>query len=444
MEYYPLPKEDTIPPEDHALPSEYSLNFKYEFAQESAPEKPKETVSDHSRIRKTMLMPLVATITTAAVVFASFSYDPLGIDVLANGSAGSYVPVSIDYPEDPVGTEIYVHVTYVPTAETYTPETTGDAALNEAVAWVTGKGGDPSTMLLIDSVFTANPEYSDDAIVVGDPDDPDNLYIAQGTVTYTYRRDVYYEAYAANAVSDADDEFPQLRNMRPDFAGRYSWGGYGSELYVRFIEGDSETYLVAGDAWKAIDDATEATIPNAVYDQDTNTLTLTNFTGEVLDVNLMGNSFTIQLVGDNYLDCISIWGAYYGGSVTFTGTGSLTLNRNGAYSVGLDLRAEWSQTCLMVDKGVTLDIYGEKAILITSTTMEKAIYYLYPNRLIGGTRAAGQFTEYYAPVYDSNGYYIGREPTTLEEISQQDGQNYYDYTVVDENGEPSTHVRFAP
>lgn len=70
------------------------------------------------------------------------------------------------------------------------------------------------------------------------------------------------------------------------------------------------------------------TMPDAWYDISTNTLTLDNFTGEVLEVNLMGNGFTINLIGENHLDELIMWGAGYGGSVTFTGTGSLTLNED--------------------------------------------------------------------------------------------------------------------
>ena len=98
----------------------------------------------------------------------------------------------------------------------------------------------------------------------------------------------------------------------------------------------------------------------------------------------------------------------------------------------------------MIDKDVTLDVYGDSAIVIGATTMEKAIYYLSPLQLTGGTRAAGEFVEYSSSKYDENGNYIGEESATLDEISEKNGVRYYDFSVVDEDGNPSSHVRFAP
>lgn len=59
------------------------------------------------------------------------------------------------------------------------------------------------------------------------------------------------------------------------------------------------------------------------YDKKTNTLTMTNFKGDYIIANEMGDDFAIKLVGDNYLNGITVYGYAYGGSVTFTGTGKL-------------------------------------------------------------------------------------------------------------------------
>lgn len=255
----------------------------------------------------------------------------------------------------------------------------------------------------------------------------------------------------------ADDAFPILSNLEPDFAGNYAWSGAGSEEYIRVLyPGESApTYLEMGSVWASFgtNDSNGqfipnrvSTVPNARYDAAANTLTLENFTASVLDVNLMGNGFTIRLVGENHLDQLIVWGASYGGSVTLTGSGSLTVNENGSASggVGIQINGEWSQSCLMIDKDVTLDVYGERAIVIGATTMNKAIYYLKPLQMTGGIRTSGEFFEYSSSQYDANGNYIGESPITLAEISEQNGIQYYDYSIVGEDGMPSGHVHFAP
>ena len=396
----------------------------------------------HRRIKRMMLLPLVSAVAVISLVFSSFDYDPLGKDSHSAGqdNNASYTqPPAVD-AQDSI-TTVAVHITYVPTGEAFSPDSTGDEALADARAWVVSRGGDPDTMRLIrsDTTYTGVQAGEDAAAV------------------RTYRRDVYYEAYAAEKGDTADDAFPLLSNLEPDFAGNYAWSGEGSEEYIRFLDpGESVwTYLEMGSALAAYgsyDGSGEfvpnqvSTVPNARYDQASNTLTLENFTASVLDVNLMGNGFTIRLVGENHLDQLVVWGAYYGGSVTLTGSGSLTVNESGGApgGIGVKLNAEGSQSCLMIDKGVTLDVYGDSAIVISATTMDKAIYYLKPLRMTGGTRASGEFVEYTAPQYDENGNYIGEGSTTLAEISEKSGVQYYDYSVAGEDGKPSTHVYISP
>ena len=217
-------------------------------------------------------------------------------------------------------------------------------------------------------------------------------------------------------TAEDDTAFPALDNLDPDFAGNYAWSGAGpanSEEYVRFYSsGDTAyTYLVIGGAWAGMGD-TLATDPNAVYDKDTNTLTLTDFHASVLDMNLMGNGFTIKLEGDSSLDQLVLWGAMYGGSVTFTGDGTLTLNKAGYAPYGLLINGEASRSCVIVKKGVKLDIYGaDAAIWVGDTTIDPAIYVSDYLTLTGGV--------------------IG---STLNE------NGYYDCTVLGEDGDPATRV----
>ena len=220
-------------------------------------------------------------------------------------------------------------------------------------------------------------------------------------------------------VSPTDDDvFPTLGNLDPDFAGAYAWSGDGSEEYIRFArDGDTAySYLVKGGAWNVYDSAGQIVDDSsAVYDKITNTLTLKNFTAAALDVNLMGNGFTIELVGDNKISGIQIWGAMYGGSLTFTGDGSLTVTG------GLLLNCEASESCLIVKNGVTLDISGDSfAVMVSDSAMDDSAIYVSKYLEVSGGENK---------LYTTNEY---------------SGITYYSYSFLDESGEPSTHVIIKP
>ena len=124
-------------------------------------------------------------------------------------------------------------------------------------------------------------------------------------------------------------------------------------------------------------------IPGASYDEATNTLTLNNYTGEFLNVNLMGNGFKLKLVGDNELTGIVVWGFMYGGSLTITGDGKLTLNGSGG-TPAIRLECENSPSCLMIDSNVTIEIKGGSGnVAVIDSTLDKGIYYLKPLEVIG-------------------------------------------------------------
>lgn len=219
----------------------------------------------------------------------------------------------------------------------------------------------------------------------------------------------------------ADDAFPVLTNLQPNGAV----AGYGvlNEEYIRMQTDSEDLFVVSGSAWGYADASGNwhpvpiSDIEGVRYDAVTNTLTLDHYSGSVLNVNLMGNGFTIDLVGDNYLDQLLVWGFYYGGSVKITGNGSLTVNRDMRFPTGIDLMAEYSESCLMLDSHVRVEAYGtEMAIVVRATSMEKAVYYLKPLTLSGGVRMKDHDTAEY---------------------------DFHDYTIVtDENGTPSKHVVF--
>ncbi len=158
------------------------------------------------------------------------------------------------------------------------------------------------------------------------------------------------------------------------------------------------------------------------YDPSTNTLTLDNYHGGGLSVNLMGNGFTVELIGENELtEYFMIWGFYTGGSVHFTGNGSLTVNSGVSADIGLQLAGEFSTSCIMIDSSVTLDVYGKsRAVEIQDTDAEKAIYLLSGDPLDNV-----------------------RQLTVKEKFSDNDLQEpkpYYIWRLVDNDGKAIKHL----
>lgn len=385
-----------------------------------------------SRLRRTLVLQAAAVLSAVVMVESAFGHDPLGRDFLQEGAMpdGPDTPpieqAEGPGPEDPRSvTRLLVHVQYVPTGEEFTEEESPEIAMADAREWVVRRGGDPDTMLLLRSEITyLGMEQSDDLILVGDTDDMANIYIPQGSITYVYREERWYEAYAPEeeeGPEHADPAFPRLTNLSPN--GVISVPQYGMEnvvlneefIFLENTSGGGSYCLAAGSAYTNTVD----TVPGASYDAASNTLTLRGYTGGgLLNVNLMGNGFTVRLEGENRLDGVLVWGFFYGGSLTFTGDGSLTVTGSGR-EAGILLQAENSQTCLMVDGGVTLDISGETmAVLVQGSSMDQGVYYLRPVRLGGGVRAAG--------------------------AEDPDNPGFRDFTILDDSGAPAKHVVFAP
>ena len=114
------------------------------------------------------------------------------------------------------------------------------------------------------------------------------------------------------------------------------------------------------------------------YDKKTNTLTIKNVKQPkwVLNVNEMGSDFKIKVVGTNELYGVTAWGFGYAGSVEFTGTGKLTLNKAKTRSEAITIMAEETKSVLKVGKKVTLNAYAGKksknSVSIEESTVKKA------------------------------------------------------------------------
>lgn len=480
----PAPETVLMPPENAPAPPEFEGPIR---AQESTEDREKRGSRLRRQLLRTVFTPVAAVVATLAVVYASFGFDPLGNDFLMEGSPKSEVenvkkageekkskpptptptpavtptPMpqflpgvegSISYAVPLVWTQYHVEGENGESYESPLEEN----SINDVYNWLDTWGGSHSlTETNRERVFLGYM-FSDDAIPIGDMDDLANLYLAQGTMYAVYREDVYVNAsYGTPSPTPAgiegDDNWPVMTNLAPDLVGAYSGSGQ-SEQFIRFrVSGENDyRYLVIGDAWIGMGGSLSE-MDGASYDASTNTLTLTDCTADILDVNLMGNGFTIELVGDNSIDHLIVWGYYYGGSVTFTGTGTLTINRDRTNSAGLTMNAEWSPTAVFVDSGVDITIYGaDAAILICSTTMDKAVYFRKKSRMTGGTGKSGQFSTYSRPLTDEDGYVLFDEngnpmyeEITLDQIYEMYGERYYDYTICDEDGNPAKEVHFT-
>ncbi|MDO4846510.1 MAG: S-layer homology domain-containing protein [Clostridiaceae bacterium] len=107
------------------------------------------------------------------------------------------------------------------------------------------------------------------------------------------------------------------------------------------------------------------------YNKASNTLTLNNYKNKKagISVNMMGDDFTINVVGECEIAMIWAWGDGWGGSVTVTGTGTLTVNELGTCRAAVVLNAEHTASNFTVDSGVTVTLYGEEGVFVSSSNL---------------------------------------------------------------------------
>ena len=516
---FPAPECPAMTPETAAAPPEYDTGGqrlraragntprigRHEAAEEARLEAEAVATAEARRARnhrrqliKTIMAPVAATVAVVAIVFASFGFDPLKLDVL-NDRAGAVGYSNAGDPGDTpdiVATPTPKGGETTPTLPTATPAggptpsptpkllygaegntfaspvtwtmihaeapngtvfdsslTDGDP-MSEVTEWLaTWNGSLDTSSRTVDRVFLGYL-LDDNAIPVGDLDDPASLYVPGGGLYVVYREDVYYKAVAGSATpadtptptpttAVADVDFPTLPNQDPDFSGTSTFGN--SEVFISaLLPGEStDRYLISGDDWvDGINESSE--IPGISYDTRTNTLTLENCTLSRLVTNVMGNGFKIKLVGDNHIGTLLVWGFYYGGSLTLTGDGTLTINEDRTNNIGLLLNAELSDTALMIERGIDVNVYGtDAAIIIGRTTLEQSVYYHSGTVLSGGEFVNGAFLTHDHLVRDEDGNYVGWIQGTIDELRATTGETSYDSLAVDENGNMATELHFT-
>ncbi len=146
----------------------------------------------------------------------------------------------------------------------------------------------------------------------------------------------------------------------------FAGNGPDNMAFMYFYEAkeNGETKLVYSQAGETLNE-----MQGAVYDKTTNTLTLSNLNTEMLlTINAMGDDFKIKLVGNNTVGHIVIWGWYWGGTLAFTGNGTLTVNPNKIYDNAIVIQAEQTAAALKVGEEVTLNLYAKGDVAVINQT----------------------------------------------------------------------------
>lgn len=109
----------------------------------------------------------------------------------------------------------------------------------------------------------------------------------------------------------------------------------------------------------------------ATYDKESNTLTLNNVKSDLnLSINEMGEDFKINLVGENEIPFIVIYGFEYGGNLEIIGNGSLTVNKDKEYEIGIVMAAEGTVGKFEVANTATVKVYGSENALVVNYSTE--------------------------------------------------------------------------
>ena len=359
---------------------------------------------------RTLILQTAAAITAIVIAKDSFSIDLLRNDIFNDHPSSQQEEETDDgfvYPVRDDTLTVAAHVRCIPDGGSFVLESKGISAIKSAREIAKSWGFDP------DSMEVYKVEYTYETTIDGK-----DYYTHHAYINF-YKKD--YVPPEEEPLDEADAAFPVLGNLYPN--GPVPTYGSLGEDFGRFENPATGKTLWAhaGDAYKDASGkkpsgADELAALGARYDYSSNTLYLNNFRGGGgLNVNWMGNGFKIVVTGDCELDFLLSWGFMWGGSVTITGDGTLTVNKGLNSAAGILIRAENSESCLMIDKDVTVDAYGkEAAVYIMDTTAEKSIYYLYPMK-------------------------IGRN----RRLTEGDGSGIYASYIAAEDGSMAAHICFS-
>lgn len=151
---------------------------------------------------------------------------------------------------------------------------------------------------------------------------------------------------------------------------------YGDETYyfayINFLETDENGQVIRDDDFNAVgktvfsNNTVQNELAGAVYNRNTNTLTITNLSADnmILETNVMGDDFTLNVVGNCSIGQIKVWGDGYGGTLNIVGDGTLTVNANKIYDNAIVLNAESSNSALKFGAGVKVNLYAKEDVAV--------------------------------------------------------------------------------
>ena len=140
----------------------------------------------------------------------------------------------------------------------------------------------------------------------------------------------------------------------PAFAANGPSSGDYSSAYLRLGNSEDGYQTLFANSGQ-IDD-----VSGAVYDKASNTVTLTNYNNptNILVANEMGDDLKLNLVGDNHISELVVYGFGWGGNLEITGDGSLTINENKTSQIAaIRFMAEGTQGLLKVGSNASVTAY---------------------------------------------------------------------------------------
>ena len=141
------------------------------------------------------------------------------------------------------------------------------------------------------------------------------------------------------------------------------------QAYLRAYGPDSRgIYFTEGPVYNIFTQNTvqKTALSRVSYDLATNTLTLNNTAGTPegkLDfiTNMMGDDFTIKVIGNCEAAAITLWGWGYGANLTITGNGTLTVNKKKDFDYGIFVYSEGTKPLITFGDAVKVNLYGKVA-----------------------------------------------------------------------------------
>ncbi|HAQ63345.1 MAG TPA: hypothetical protein DCR23_02675, partial [Ruminococcaceae bacterium] len=171
-------------------------------------------------------------------------------------------------------------------------------------------------------------------------------------------------------------------------------------------------------------------VNGATYDTASNTLTIDNYRHPEnrLSVNMMGDDFRLNVVGECELADIVVWGDGWGGSITITGNGTLTVNESRIAPCAIMLNAEFVEASLTVDADVTLHLYGDEGVFASNMNLLES-----PDDVVKTVGGRETFELEGNPFY-----YQNTEHITAYEITDSESEGYKGYATV-KSDDPDTY-----